>query len=147
MWLQAAVSLLLFWLVLRAVFHLPGGREGPATTVVRRVVQWCVRRLPGGRRSRRGPTSLPEPVRRPLGDIADEARRLAVITRQPPRGTSYAKHMAACGRYDRVLGEACAALGVEHLLKVLPPGKDLDAERTRVETALWIAGLRLEDAL
>ena len=142
MWLQAAASLLLFWLVLRAVFHLPGGSERPAAAAGRRVVRWCAGQLPRVRR----PVDVPEPVRRPLADIACEARRLSVITRQPPRGTSYAKHLAACGRYDRVLGEACAALGVEHLLGVLPPGKDLEAERARVETALWLAGLRLEDA-
>ena len=46
----------------------------------------------------------------------------------------------------RQQGEACAALDIEHLLAVLPPGEQRDAERTRIETALWLAGLRLEDA-
>ena len=45
--------------------------------------------------------------------------------------------------YDRVLVEACAALVVEHLLEVLPPGPELDVERQRVELVLAAAGLGL----
>jgi hypothetical protein len=86
------------------------------------------------------------PVARPWEEIVRDARRYSARVHQPPRGTSYAKHLAACSVYDRVLGEACAALGLEHLLTVLPPGEELDAERARIETALWLAGLRLEDA-
>jgi hypothetical protein len=42
--------------------------------------------------------------------------------------------------------EACAALGVDHLLQVLPPGQELDVERVRVEGLLWLAGLRIDEA-
>jgi hypothetical protein len=34
---------------------------------------------------------------------------------------------------------------VEHLLRVLPPGPDLDRERRRVELVLWRVGLLLLD--
>ena len=85
-------------------------------------------------------------VARPWEEIVRDARRYSARVHQPPRGTSFAKHVAACSVYDRVLGEACAALGLEHLLTVLPPGEELEAERARIETALWLAGLRLEDA-
>ena len=97
-------------------------------------------------RSRREEVEAPVPVARPWEVVVRDARRYSALVHQPPRGTSYAKHVAACAVYDRVLGEACAALGLEHLLTVLPPGEHLDAERARIETALWLAGLRLEDA-
>jgi hypothetical protein len=95
---------------------------------------------------RQKPAEAPAPVARPWEEIVRDARRYAALVHEPPRGTSYAKHLAACSKYDRVLGEACAALELEHLLGVLPPGELLDAERVRIETALWLAGLRLEDA-
>jgi hypothetical protein len=97
-----------------------------------------------GRRSR---SAAVEPVAaRPWEDIVRDARRYSTLVHEPPRGTSFAKHLSRCCVYDRVLGEACAALELEHLLGVLPPGEELDAERNRIETALWLAGLRLEDA-
>ena len=108
---------------------------------------WVVRRRRGGTRAgTRAAAVVLERPRRPLEDIVSDARRFAPRVHQPPRGTSFAKHAAACSVYDRVLGEACAALGIEHLLAVLPPGEERDAERTRIETALWLAGLRFEDA-
>ena len=97
-------------------------------------------------RPRREVVEEPVPLARPWEDVVRDARRYSALVHQPPRGTSYAKHVAACAVYDRVLGEACAALGVAHLLTVLPQGEELDAERHRIETALWLAGLRLEDA-
>jgi hypothetical protein len=42
-----------------------------------------------------------------------------------------------------VLAEGCAQLGIEHLLDVLPPGEELDVERTRVEQRLELVGLDL----
>ena len=96
------------------------------------------------RHRREAPESVPAP--RPWEEIVRDARRYSALVHQPPRGTSYAKHLAACSVYDRVLGEACAALGLEHLLTVLPPGEELEAERSRIETQLWLAGLRLEAA-
>ena len=141
---QGAAPFLLFVLVTWAVFHLPGGSRTSAPTALRRAARWCGQRVRP--RAGRGLVALPTPAARPLEDIVLDARRLAPVVHEPPRGISYAKHLAACTVYDRVLGEACAALGVEHLLGVLPPGEELDAERTRIETALWLAGLRLEDA-
>lgn len=142
--LQGAACLVLFVLVTWAVLNLPGGSRVPRPVVVERARQWSARLLPG--RRDRGLAAVPVPTARPLEDIVQDARRLSARVHEPPRGTSFAKHLAACSVYDRVLGEACAALGVEHLLGVLPPGEELDAERTRIETALWLAGLRFEDA-
>ncbi len=80
---------------------------------------------------------------RPLEQIAVDARRLSVWYRTCPRGQSFAKYEAHRRAYDDVLAEACAALGVDHLLGVLEPGGELDAERSRVEGRLEAAGLEL----
>jgi hypothetical protein len=45
-----------------------------------------------------------------------------------------------------VLAEACLALGVDHLLGVLAPGPELDAERQRVELRLSGYGLLRDNA-
>ncbi len=87
-----------------------------------------------------------EPVRvtgRPIEDIASDARRLGSRFRWLPPGTSFTRFEAGRRAYDAVLAEACQALSVDHLLQVLPPGTELDAERTRVETVLDRAGLQL----
>jgi hypothetical protein len=86
-----------------------------------------------------------EPAGRPLELIVADARRLAPRAQHPPRGTSRAKIIALGYAYDHVLAEACAALGIEHLLGVLEPGDERDAERSRVEALLWLAGLRIDD--
>lgn len=78
--------------------------------------------------------------------IVQDARRLGPRIASPQRGVSFAKFEGWRCAYDRVLGEACRAVEVEHLLGVLPPGPLLDAERARVENALWLAGLRLDEA-
>ena len=88
--------------------------------------------------------SVSQPLGRPLELIACDARRLGARLDNPPRGTSFAKLEGARRAYEHVLGEACTALGVEHLLQVLPPGDERDAERTRVEGLLWLAGLRID---
>ena len=90
--------------------------------------------------------SVPQPLGRPLELIACDARRLGHRFRHPPRGTSFAKLEASRRAYEHVLGEACTAMGVEHLLAVLPPGDELDAERARVEGLLWLAGMRIDEA-
>jgi hypothetical protein len=137
--LPGAATFVLFVLVTWLVFHLPGGFRASTPPGSR----WL-----GRGRVRAARSVPPVPVRpaRPIEDIVSDARRYASRVHEPPRGTSYAKHVAFCSVYDRVLGEACAALDIEHLLGVLPPGEERDAERTRIETALWLAGLRLEDA-
>ena len=86
-----------------------------------------------------------EPLRRPIELIAADARRLRVRFHYAPRGTSFAKLEGARLAYDHVLAEACTALGLAHLMAVLPPGDELDAERSRVEGLLWLAGLRIDE--
>jgi hypothetical protein len=88
-----------------------------------------------------------QPVGRPLEVVAQDVRRLAARFHHPPPGMSFAKLEGARRAYDQVLAEACAALEVEHLLGVLPPGDELDLERVRVEGLLWAAGLRIDEPL
>ncbi|HQR26653.1 MAG TPA: hypothetical protein PLP61_06385 [Nocardioides sp.] len=102
-----------------------------AAAAVRRLADWW-----RARRDQRLPV-------RPLEEIAEDARRLAVAFRTHPRGTSFVKYEAHRRAYDDVLTEACRALGLVHLLGVLPPGPELDRERERVEWALECAGLEL----
>jgi hypothetical protein len=83
---------------------------------------------------------------RSIEQIVHDLRRLGPMFRAPPAGTSRIKIEAARYAYDHVLGEAATAVGVEHLLGVLPPGDDRNAERRHVEDRLWLAGLRFEEA-
>jgi hypothetical protein len=99
---------------------------------------------PGGRLLPR--SHAPQPRGRPLELIARDARRLGSRFQNPPPATSFAKLEGLRRAYDHVLVEACTALEVEHLLEVLPPGDELDAERVRVEGLLWLAGLRIDEA-
>ncbi len=117
---------------------------------LRAVVRRCAVRIRALRMERRHgwrrPAVVPwQPQGRPLELIAGDVRRLGVRLHHPPPGTSFAKLEGARRAYEHVLVEACAALGVEHLLRVLPPGEDLDAERARVEGLLWLAGLRIDE--
>jgi hypothetical protein len=86
-----------------------------------------------------------QPVGRPLEMVAQDARRLATRFHHPPPGASFAKLEGTRRAYEHVLAEACAALEVEHLLGVLPPGDELDVERVRVEGLLWLAGMRIDE--
>ncbi len=88
----------------------------------------------------------PRPTGRPIEDIARDAHRLGQRFRCVPDDASFARFEGRRQAYDRVLAEACAALGVEHLLMVVPPGVELDSERLRVEAVLDRAGFRLDDA-
>jgi len=83
------------------------------------------------------------PETRPIEDLAVLARRLGRRFHEPPAGQRFAKTEGLRQAYDAVLTEACRALGVTHLLMVLPPGSELDTERARVEWALEVAGLEL----
>lgn len=85
----------------------------------------------------------PPPAGRPIEAIAADARRLSITFRAHPRGISFVKYEAHRRAYDDVLAEGCRALGVAHLIGVLEPGPELDAERARVEWALECAGLEL----
>jgi hypothetical protein len=83
------------------------------------------------------------PTRRPIEDVAASVRRLGWRHHHPPEGQRHAKAEGIRLAYDAALGQACALLDVDHLLGVLPPGTELDAERRRVEWALECAGLEL----
>ena len=139
--LTGAALFVVFWTITWLVFNLPGGSD---TSAFERLGRWREARRDTGAAGR--VPAGPARATRPLAGIVSGAPRHATPVHEPPRGTSFAKHQAFCTVYDRVLGELCAALGIEHLLGVLPPGEERDAERTRIETALWLAGLRVEDA-
>ncbi|HEX4977309.1 MAG TPA: hypothetical protein VFV40_05535 [Nocardioides sp.] len=133
-WLQLSVAILVFVGVVRGLFHVLDGTwraPAPASRVWRRL-----------RRSRRA-AGRP---RRPIEVVARDARQLAWRVHHPPRGVSYAKYQAWVATYDRLLVEGCAALEVDHLLEVLEPGDERDRERLRVESLLWLAGLRIDEA-
>jgi hypothetical protein len=87
------------------------------------------------------------PAGRPIGAIAADARRLRQRFRYPPDGIRFAKYEGLRGAYDGVLAEACTALGHPHLMEVLRPGIDRDAERERIEDLLDRYGFHLQDAL
>jgi len=94
---------------------------------------------------RPGRRRRPEPVARPIEQVIGDLRRLGPRFHHPVRGTSRTKAEAVRYAYDHVLGEAATALGIEHLLGVLEPGSELDLERNRVETKLWLAGVRMDE--
>ena len=95
------------------------------------------------RRLRRAPDA---PQGRPIELIADDARRLSQrFESSELLRVSFAKFEGIRRAYDDVLGEACDALGIEHLLGVLPAGQECDVERIRVEFLLGQRGLRLDD--
>lgn len=92
------------------------------------------------------PVPAPPVEHRPIEVVSREARRLGRRFRATRRGVSFAKSEAVRRAYDDVLAEGCEALGVPHLLGVLDPGDELDAERTRVERLLHVWGLSVDDA-
>lgn len=89
-------------------------------------------------------TPPPTAASRPIEAIAQDLQRLGARFRSAQG--SFAKFEGRRQAYEVVLVEACRALEVEHLLEVLPPGTELDEERSRVEAVLAWAGLRLDDA-
>lgn len=108
---------------------------------IRRFARRLVDRL---RRHPQEETAVPpEPKVRPFEVVAAHARRLYVRFHQAADGRSYAKLEAIRRAYDEVLAEGCGQLGIDHLLDVLPPGEELDAERARVEQRLVLVGLDL----
>ena len=83
------------------------------------------------------------PESRPIEEIAADLRRLGTRFHGLHPHASYAKVEAVRSAYDRTLDECCTALGLTHLLGVLLPGPQLDAERERVEEVLTDSGVRL----
>ena len=98
------------------------------------------------RRWRRLRPEPPKPIGRPIEMIARDARRIGCRFHRQPDGLRFAKIEGLRRAYDDVLVEACDALGVDHLLGILPPGTDRDLERGRVEWMLHEYGLDLPDA-
>jgi hypothetical protein len=85
----------------------------------------------------------PQPDGRPIEAIAADVRRLHARFHALQPRTPFVKVEAIRGAYDHVLSECCEVLGIVHLLGVLRPGPEIDAERARVEQRLSDAGVRL----
>jgi hypothetical protein len=83
-------------------------------------------------------------AQRPIERVVEDVRRLGARYRHPPPGIAFVKLEGIRRAYDQALANACACLGIEHLLLVLPPGTELDHERNRVENSLWLAGLGID---
>jgi len=96
-------------------------------------------------RLRRG-DGLPQPVNRPIEDIALDVRRRGAKFHALPAHASYVKVSALRSAYDLVLAECCTSLGQAHLLAVIQPGPELDKERRRVELLLHSFGLPVDHA-
>lgn len=131
-WL-GAYGLLLLWGTLASATVLVYRRRAAVGVALLR----AARRFDPRRRA-------PRPAGRPIELVAGDVRRLGSRFRNPPPGLRFAKYEGLRRAYDQVLGEACCALGVDHLLGVLPPGDELDTERARVERLLEAAGLSTE---
>lgn len=87
-----------------------------------------------------------QPEVRPIEEIAADLRRLGARFHGLHPHASFAKVEAVRTAYDRALTECCTALGLTHLLGVLPVGPELDVERERVEGLLADSGVRLPHA-
>ena len=85
----------------------------------------------------------PEPQGRPIEVVAAHLRRLCAQYHGLDPRTPFVKVEAVRLAYDKVLGECCTALGGAHLLGVLRPGPELDAERERVEELVAERGVPL----
>lgn len=81
----------------------------------------------------------PPPAPRPLSQIVADVRRISTAYHRA--GMRFAQYEGRRQAYDRVLVEAAAAIGAVHLLDVLAPGPERDAERRRVEGTLELNGL------
>jgi hypothetical protein len=97
-------------------------------------------------RAKLGLARPPEPDGRPIEAIVADLRRLGRRFHNLEPHTSFAKVEAVRCAYDRTLAECCTALGITHLLAVLPVGAELDLERERVEQQLAGCGVRLPHA-
>jgi hypothetical protein len=116
-----------------------------AATIALSAVAYAVGMLVGwlGSRSSR---RIPEPEGRPIEAIVADLHRLGRRFHTLDPRTSFAKVEAVRGAYDRALAECCTALGITHLLAVLPAGPELDVERERVEDQLAGCGVRFPHA-
>ena len=83
-----------------------------------------------------------EPQSRPIEAVVADLRRLGRRFHDLDPRASFIKTEAVRSAYDRVLAECCATLELPHLLGVLTPGRERDAERRRVEERLTDSGVR-----
>ena len=102
-----------------------------------RALAWAV---PHREPAHRQPAEAPH---RAFEDLVTRARVLGPRVRSAPPGVRFAKFDGMRQGYDAVLGELADELGIVHLLGVIPPGRALDAERTRVENRIELAGVDL----
>lgn len=86
-----------------------------------------------------------QPAVRPIEVLGSEVRRLGYRFHTMAPNASFAKQEAVRTAYDHVLAECCTSLEREHLLDVIGPGPELDAERRRVELVLMGLGVPLAD--
>jgi hypothetical protein len=140
----AAGAALLFVVLLVGAVIGPPRLARMVRRVARPVTRPIMRRVVALARRRKERAPAPPRPGRPIEVIARDARRLGLRFHYLPPGVSFARFEGGRKAYDDVLAEACLALGVEHLLGVLPPGPELDTERGRVEVALEWTGLRLD---
>ena len=117
-----------------------------AATIALSAVAYAVGRLVAWLGERSGRRYIPEPDVRPIEAIVADLHRLGRRFHTLDPHTSFAKVEAVRGAYDRTLAECCTALGITHLLGVLPAGPELDVERERVEDQLAGCGVRFPHA-
>jgi hypothetical protein len=117
-----------------------------AATIALSAVAYGVGMLVGRLGARSSRRRMPDPEGRPIEAIAADLHRLGGRFHTLDPRTSFAKVEAVRGAYDRTLAECCTALGITHLLEVLPAGPELDVERERVEEQLVGCGVRLPHA-
>lgn len=87
-----------------------------------------------------------QPAVRPIEEIVADLCRLGARFHALDPHTSFIKAEAVRSGYDHALADCCTALGLTHLLEVLTPGPELDAERGRVEELLASSGVRFPHA-
>ncbi len=117
-----------------------------AATITLSAVAYAVGVLVGRLGARSSGRRVPEPEGRPIEAIVADLHRLGRRFHTLDPRTSFAKVEAVRGAYDRALAECCTALGLTHLLAVLPAGPELDVERERVEDQLAGCGVRFPHA-
>jgi hypothetical protein len=117
-----------------------------AATIALSALAYAVGMLVGWLGARSSRRRIPEPEVRPIEAIVADLHRLGRRFHTLDPRTSFAKVEAVRGAYDRTLAECCTALGITHLLAVLPAGPELDVERERVEDQLAGCGVRFPHA-
>lgn len=60
-----------------------------------------------------------------------------------PAGAAWARQHGTQLAYDSILGQLCAALGIEHRLSAASMGWPRDMERLRMEDVVYAKGLRI----